>query len=691
MTLRTTLLIRSRAARLVAALVVVATVTVPFQTACAGTLPPDQDPLVLNMDAAISPGADFFQHACGKWLKGNPIPAAERGWGIANLVREEVYRQLIGICESAATSGASAGSSEQKVGDFWATGMDSTKADAQGAAPLRPYLDGIDSIRTRAGLLEVIGRFHVYRFNPLYSLFVSQDERNSDKYMIHLYQGGIRLPDRDYYFNNDSTTQHVRSEYGKHVAAMFRLLGEDAATAQRSSRTVLRLEMALARKSRTLEERRDPWANYNKRSLTELSKATPSIDWRGQFAAMGLGAVDTVIVGQPEFLAQADSLVRAAPLADWKTYLRWRVVNRLADRLSRPFDRENFRFYGMVMSGAKEQRPRWKRVLDAEEDGIGELLGQVWVKRYCSPATKARYEKLTEDIISVYRDRIRELPWMSEATKQRALAKLERVDRKVAYPDKWRDYSAMQIDRGSFAANQVSVDEWWFRHEADKLGKPIDRTEWDMTPQTYNAYYEESKVEIVLPAAAFMLPGVPDSLVDDAMLYSYAGGSTIGHEITHGFDDEGRQFDERGNMSPWWTDQDSVQFATRAKALVDQFDQYRVGEKHVRGLATLGENIADLGGVVLGYEAFKKTDQWKKGEKINGLTPDQRYFLGYALSWMGQRRPESLAQQIMTDVHAPQFLRVNGPLANLPEFYAAFGVKQGDAMWRAESVRAVIW
>jgi putative endopeptidase len=682
---------RHSGATRLAAFVLVAAATATFQAARAGTLPPNQDPLVQNIDPAISPGADFFQYACGKWLKENPIPAAERGWGLGNLVQEEVYRQLIGICESAAASASSPGASEQKVGDFWATGMDSMAADARGVTPLRPYLDAIDSIDTRARLLEVIGRFHVCRFNPLYSLFVFQDERNSDKYMIHLYQGGIRLPDRDYYFNGDSTTKHVRAEYGKHVAAMFRLLGEAPATAQRSSRTVLRIETALARKSRTLEQRRDPWANYNRRSLTELGRATPSIDWTRQFAAMGIGAVDTVIVGQPEFLAQADSLIRTVPLADWKTYLRWRVVNRLADRLSRPFDVENFRFYGTVMSGTRAQRPRWKRVLDAEENGIGELLGQVWVKRYCSPATKARYEKLTADIISAYGDRIRALPWMSDATKVRALAKLERVDRKVAYPDRWRDYSAMQIGRGSFAENQVRVDEWWFHHEADKLGKPIDRSEWDMTPQTWNAYYEGSKVEIVLPAAAFMLPGVPDSLVDDAILYSYAGASTIGHEITHGFDDEGRQFDEHGNMSPWWTDQDSVQFARRAKTLVDQFDQYKVGDKHVRGLATLGENIADLGGVVLGYEAFKRTEQWKKGEKINGLTPDQRFFLGYALAWLGQRRPESLAQQIMTDVHSPEFLRVNGPLANIPEFYAAFGVKPGDAMWRADSVRAVIW
>ncbi|HVP39330.1 MAG TPA: M13 family metallopeptidase [Candidatus Saccharimonadales bacterium] len=654
-------------------------------------LPRDKDPLVQNMDPAAKPGVDFFEYSCGRWVKSHPIPAAERGWGIANLVQEEIYQQLKGICSTAARSGAPRGTSEQKVGDFWAVGMDSIRTNKQGAAPLKPYLAQIAAIRTRADLLKTIARFQVYGISPLYSLYIGQDERNSEQYLVHLYQGGLRLPDRDYYLNTDAPTQKIRAAYAKHVAAMFRLLGENQRAAQRASATVMRIETDLARKSRTLEQRRDPWANYHKMSVAELAALAPTTDWAGQFTAMGMDSVDTVIVAQPEFVAQADSSLKVVSLDDWKTYLRWDVVSSLASFLSRPFDLEHFHFYGTVLSGTKSQRPRWKRTLDAEEEGIGELMGQVWVKKYCSPATKARYEKLTNDILDAYRERIRALPWMSETTKQRALSKLDHVTRKVAYPDRWRDYSALQLNRDSYAGDQILINEWWFHHEANKLGKPVDRTEWGMTPQTYNAYYDGSKVEIVLPAAAFMLPGLPDSLVDDALLYSYAGGSTIGHEITHGFDDEGRQFDDHGNMNPWWTDQDSVQFAQRSKKLVDQFDQYTVGDKHVRGLATLGENIADLGGVILGYEAFKKTDQWKKGESVNGLTPDQRYFLGYALSWLGHRRPESLAQQIMTDVHAPQFLRVNGPLANIPEFYQAFGVKPGDPMWRPDSLRASIW
>ena len=655
------------------------------------TLSPQQDPLVLNMDTSVSPGADFFKYACGKWLAQNPIPASERGWGIANLVNEETYRQRLQICQDAAKAKAAKGSSEQKIGDWWATGMDSVTIDKQGIEPLKPWLAEIANVHTRTEMLAVLAKFQSLGLDVGYGMFVGQDEKNSSRYIVHLYQGGLHMPDRDYYFGTDEDTKRVRGEYVKHLVELFKLLGEDSTRIATSSAAVMKLETAFAAKSRTLEQRRDPWANYHKMSLTELSKLTPTIDWKAQFVGMGVPVQDTVVVGQPEFFAQVDSCLGIARLSEWQAYLRLGLVTAYARNLAKPIDQENFHFYGTVLSGTKAQRPRWKRMLDQTEDAMGELVGQVWVEKYCSPATKARYEKLTNDIIAVYRERIQKLTWMSEPTKQRALVKLDKVARKVAYPDHWRDFSTLQQDRTSFLANQVRVNEWWFRFEANKLGKPIDRTLWDMTPQTYNAYYDGSKVEIVLPAAAFMLPGIPDSLVDDALLYSYAGGSTIGHEITHGFDDEGRQFDENGNLNPWWTEADSVAFASRAKKLADQFSAYVIGDKHVRGQATLGENIADLGGVVLGYEAFKRTDQWKRGEKINGLTPDQRYFLGYALSWLGQRRPEALQNQIMTDVHAPAFLRVNGPLANIPEFYAAFGIKPGDPMYRGDDVRVVIW
>jgi len=676
--------------RFVVALGLTFAVLAPVASAQPG-LPPEQDPLVQNRDLKVKPGTDFFRYACGGWIARNPIPPSERSWGLAKLVNEETYRQRLTICEASARANAPRGSNEQKIGDWWASGMDSARIDEQGAAPLKPYLDRIGDIHTRREMLELVGAMQGQGFRPFYTLAVFPDEQNSDVERVHLYQGGIRMPDRDYYFGKDANTRRVRREYGKHLAAVFKLLGEDSSTVATSTASVLKLETALAARSRTLEERRDPWANYHKMSFAELSKLTPTIDWKTQFDAMGVPVQDTVIVGQPEFFQQLDSCLSITRLSEWQAMLRWNVVNTLAENLSRPFDDEHFRFYGRVLTGVKTQRPRWKRMLDATEDAMGELVGQAWVKQYSSPAIKARYERLTDEIFAAYRDRIRRLEWMSEGTKARALAKLDRVGRKVAYPDHWRDYSTLQVDRGSYLANQVAVNDWWFHHEASKLGKPVDRTLWDMTPQTWNAYYDESKVEIVLPAAVFMIPGVPDSLVDDAVLYAYAGGTTIGHEITHGFDDEGRQFDEHGNLAPWWTPEDSANFAARAEKLAAQFDAYVVGGRHVRGHATLGENIADLGGVVLAYEAFQRTEQYRSGTMVNGLTPDQRFFLGHALAWLGHRRPEALQMQIMTDVHAPEFLRVNGPLSNVPEFFAAFGIGPGEPMYRAEGDRVSIW
>jgi putative endopeptidase len=655
------------------------------------TLPPELDPLVLNRDTTLSPGADFFAYANGGWVKRNPIPDSERSWGIANLVNEETYRQRRVICEEAAAANAAAGTSTQKVGDYWAAAMDSAAIEAQGAAPLKPFLDEIDAVKDRAGLLALVAKLQGQGFNASYGLWVGQDEKNSDRYIVHLVQSGLHLPDRDYYFGTAANTQRVRDAYPTHLTNMFGLLGEPVARAKASASAVMRLETALAASSRTLEERRDPWANYHPMTPADLAALTPAIDWAVQWKGMGVPPQDTVIVGQPEFLHTLDSLVTNAPLADWQAYLRWVVTTEMASHLSRAFDDEDFRFHGTVMSGIPAQRARWKRALDATESAIGELVGQEWVKKHCSPATKERYTRLTKDILAAYRERIQALPWMSAETKKAALSKLDKVGYKVAYPDQWRDYSTLEIRRDSWAANQVRVNTWWFQHEVSKLGKPIDRSEWDMTPQTYNAYYDPSKNEMVLPAAAFMLPGVPDSLVDDAILYAYAGGSTIGHEITHGFDDEGRQFDERGNLNPWWAPEDSAAFTARAQGLVEQFNGYMVGDQHVRGQATLGENLADLGGVRLGLEAFKKTAQYKSGKSINGLTPTQRYFLAYALSWLGHRRPESLAQQIMTDVHAPGFLRVNGPVANFGEFHEAFGVKPGEAMFRSDSLKVVVW
>ncbi|MGB3077400.1 MAG: M13 family metallopeptidase, partial [Chitinophagales bacterium] len=544
----------------------------------------------------------------------------------------------------------------------------------------------VNAVVNEIGYLQSIG------VSALFDSYIYQDEKNSEKMFLHLSQGGIGLPDRDYYFDSDNRTKNIRSEYVKHIAKMFVLMGDDTTTAKQNAANIMRMETSLAEKSRKLAALRDPYENYNKTDVAGLNKMTPSIDWNSLFATGGIKSVDSVIVGQPEFFKRAEELVKKESIDNWKTYLRWNLINTYADKLSKPFDQQNFSFYGTVLNGTKEQRPRWKRVLDEEENLMGFMLGQLYVERFYSPKVKARYDEMVDNVLEAYRERINKLDWMSEATKQKAQQKLGTVMKKVGYPDKWRDYSTLTIDKSSYAENVIRATKWFNDYEISKLGKPVDRTEWDMTPQTWNAYYNPSNNEIVLPAAAFIVPGMADSCVDDAIMYGYAAGSTIGHEITHGFDDQGSQFDEKGNLVEWWTKDDRAKFLDRTGTIVKQFNDYVVLDSlHINGDATQGENIADLGGMLLGLDAFKKTEQYQKGEKIGGFTPIQRYFIGFALSWYGQVRDEAMAVRVKTDVHAPNFLRVNGPPVNIDEFYTAFNIQPGDKMYRPDSLRVRIW
>ena len=658
-----------------------------------GKAPVNKDILQKNIDTTVNPGKDFFKYANGTWLKDNPIPESESRWGIGNLVQEETYARLREISQNAARdANAKPGTALQKIGDFYFTGMDSAGIEKNGIRPLQPEFDRINAISDRKSLLDVVSLFKSYRMSIMFSLPIYQDEKNSDKMAMHIWQGGLGLPNRDYYFNKDARTENIRRQYVAHVTRMMQLLGEDSATAGKHSATIMKIETDFASQSRKLEDLRDPYKNYNKMAVDALGKLTPSLNWKELLGNAGMKNPDTVIVGQPEFLKQLERSLKDVSIDDWKTYLRWHLVHAFADKLSTAFDNEHFRFYGQVLEGKKRLRDRWKRVLDNEEAAMGELLGQLYVEKYFSVVTKKRYESLVNNILDTYKERIQQLDWMSPATKEKSLAKLASVMKKVGYPDKWKDYSALTINRDSYVMNVLKANVWSFNYELNKLDKPVDRTEWDMTPQTYNAYYNPSNNEIVLPAASFIIPGLPDSLADDALIYSYAGGSTIGHEITHGFDDEGRQYDAQGNLRNWWTKDDEKKFNDRAAVMVKQFNDYVVLDSmHINGKACLGENIADLGGVILGYEAFQKTEQAKSGQLIGGLTPDQRYFLGYALSWLGHQRDQRLARQVMTDVHSPEFLRVNGPLANIPEFYKAFGVKPGDPMYLPENQRVRIW
>lgn len=650
-----------------------------------------KDFIYQNLDHKTNPGDDFFQYANGGWIKRNPIPASETGWGIGNLVVDNIRTKLKAVNEhAAAATNAATGSDDQKIGDFYQTAMDSVKADQLGISPLKPYLAQIDAVHDLKGIMAMAAVLETIGSGTFFGFYVGQDAKNSDKLEVQLGQGGLGLPNRDFYFSKLARFNTIRQAYIPHISQMLAFTRATDAAAHAAA--IMQFETALAAASRPLQDLRDPYANYHKMGITQLSALLPSVNWPQYFSAVGLSRVDSVIVGQPEFLQALDRQLKATPLAVLKSYLKWNLISDYSSSLTSAINQEHFRFYSTIVSGQTKQKLRWKRVIDQENGLMGMLLGKLFIKEYFSPQAKARYENMVNQIAIVYADRIKKLDWMSDTTKAKALVKLASVKHKIGYPDKWTDYSTMLISKDSYFNNVLQAKRWNYRDMISLYGKPVDRTRWDMYPQTYNAYYNPSNNEIVLPAAQMAIPGLRDEEIDDAVAYGYTAGSTIGHEITHGFDDEGRQFDEKGNLKSWWTKGDEQRFTKKALMLSNQFDHYVVLDSmHVNGRASLGENMADLGGIVLGLEAFKKTEQYKKGLKIDGLTPVQRYFLGYAMGWLSEERDESLARQILSDVHAPAKLRVNGPLSDLPDFYEAFGVKPGQAMYRQANDRAQIW
>ena len=650
-----------------------------------------QDFLVVNIDSTVQPGTDFFEYANGGWIKKNPIPSDESGWGVGNLVQEELYTRLKTINEKAIAESAAKETVSQKIADFWQSGMDTVAIDKAGLEPLKEQMDAIANIKNTTELIKVTSDFHKKGIRGLLSDYVGQDDKNSEVIAFQLGQGGLGMPNRDYYFNTDSKSLAVKAAYQKYLYQTFVELGNDSISAIKKSDIVFALESKLAKASRKLADLRDPYKNYNKLSFEALNKLTPNINWQDYIAIQGIKKLDSVIVGQPEFYAALNNELKATPIDAWKDYLRFHLVSSLASYLDSKTYQYNFD-YRKTLNGTSKPRPRWKRVLDAEEGAIGEALGQLFVKEYFNEKAKERYSNLVEAMRDTYKERIEKLTWMSDSTKQKALYKLSKITKKVGYPDKWKDFSAMNIDKVPFVANMLRANEWWNNYSINKLGKPVDRTEWDMTPQTYNAYYNPSNNEIVLPAGMFAVPGMKDEDLDDGFVYGYAAASTIGHEMTHGFDDEGRQYDEKGNLRSWWLDIDSVNFTDKTKYIIKQFNEFvPVDTLHVNGSATQGENIADLGGLRIGLDAFKKTDAYKNNQLVAGMTPLQRYFLGYAYSWMFSERKERIASQLMTDVHAPAKERVNGPVVNLPEFYEAFNIKPSDKMYRPDSLRVSIW
>ena len=648
---------------------------------------PAPDFLADNIDSTVNPASDFFDYANGAWIKKNPIPADQSGWGIGYLVQEDIYTRLRDINEKAAATQSAAGSISQKIGDFWYSGMDSAGIDKQGLTPLKPDLDTIQHVASLEEFLSVFARLQKKGVSGLMGGGIYQDEKKSDQMALHLSQGGLGMPDRDYYFNTDEKSVSVRKAYQLYLYKSFRSLGKDSIGAVAAANAVYALETALAKASRKIEALRDPNANYHKMNLAQLQKLYYKIGWKDFLLNSSIPVIDSVIVGQPEFFVALNQELTKTPLETWKNYLAFHLLSSSASYMSQDLFTDRFN-YRKSITGVLSPKLRWKRVLDAEENAIGEALGQLFVHEYFPEKSKKRYNEIVEAIRDAYKERIMRLSWMSDSTKQKALLKLSRITKKVGYPDKWRDFSALIIDRGPWILNVQRASEWWYMDQVKKLGKPVDRTEWDMSPQTYNAYYNPSNNEIVLPAGQFMVPGKKDDELDDAFVYGYAAASTVGHEITHGFDDQGRQFDDVGNLRDWWQPNDAKLFKQNADLIIRQFNAYiPVDTIHVNGEASQGENIADLGGVLLGWDAFIKTEAYKKGEKIGGLTPAQRFFLGYAYSWMYNQRKEIMASLLMSDVHSLPKERVNGPLSNIPAFYEAFGVKPGDKMYRPDSLR----
>ena len=651
------------------------------------------DPLLTNRDTTISPSDDFFLYANGGWFKRNPIPASENSNGIFRIIGDTINAQIKNICEkSASNTNATKGSKEQKIGDFYSSGMDTITIEKLGLQPIKTEIQRIDAITDIPSLMATIGYLHTIGASPAFSFYVGQDDKISTKYAVFFGQGGLGLGNRDYYFNTDSETVTIRSEYLKHLQAMFQLMGKNEVLAKNDAATIMKFETELAKNSRKLGALRDPIKNYNKFSLAQFKTNSPNSVWEKVLPVLGVAKADTIIVGQPEFFIALDKMVKSYSVDDWKTYLKWDLVNTYAGYLNKAFESQNFKFYSTVMSGVKIQKPRWKRIVEQTDGSLGELIGQVYVAEYLPKGSKEKLLEIGNNIRDVYAEHIKKLDWMSESTKKKALFKLSKIVMKVGYPDKWKDLSSISINRNNYCENVMATNKWSYNYMVSKFGKPVDKSEWGMQPQTYNAYYNPSNNEIVVPACNILIPGFEGRMPDDAILYGIIGGSTFGHEITHGFDDQGSQYDANGNLHNWWTDEDLAKFKVKTKLIVAQFNKFEpLKGKFVNGDATQGENIADLGGVVMGLEAFKKTKQFKTNQKISGLTPEQRYFIAYSYAWMINVKPEYLAQQIMTDVHAPAHYRINGPLANMPEFYKAFAINPGSKMYQPDSLRVIIW
>jgi len=641
------------------------------------------------MDTTVNPADNFFLYANGAWLKKTVIPPSETAWGGMYSMTQDNNKDLHEILEDVSKQDNPAGSKEQKVGDLYLSGMDTTAIDKLGFNPVKPLLAKINAVADYKQLINVAASTFNDGDGFLFGFYTAPDDRNSKLNVAHFDQTGLGLPTRDYYFATDSASVKIRAEYVKYIAKLFALTGVDTATASKKAAGVLKLETAIAQSHLTPTELRDPVKNYNKFAVKDFQKDVPDIDLKNVFNLMNLHT-DTILVGQPKYYVALDILLKNQPIQVWKDDLTFNALDNASASLSKPFRDAHFAFRNTVLVGQKKQKERWRNMVEVIDNGLGELLGQLYVAKYFPPEAKVRMQTLVSNLKSVYQARITRLDWMSPATKQKALEKLAAFTVKIGYPDKWKNYDDVVINKDSYYQNLESISKHNYNDELKKVNKPVDKTEWGMTPSTVDAYNNPTNNEIVFPAGILQFPFF-DKDADDAINYG-AIGVVIGHEMTHGFDDQGRQYDKDGNLKDWWTPEDAAKFKQRVQVLINQYSGYTVlNNVHVNGALTQGENLADNGGMQIAYEAFKRTPEGKGDTKIDGFTPDQRFFLSLAQVWRMKIRDEAVRMSISTNPHSPPMYRTNGPMSNMTSFYKAWNVKPTNKMYRPDSARVKVW
>ena len=642
------------------------------------------------MDKSADPCVDFYQYSCGGWKKNNPIPPDQTSWEVYGKLYQDNLTYLRSLLEEA-SNGSHRDAVTQKIGDFYGACIDESAAEKRGLAPVQADLDSIARLSSEKDITALLARLQfAYGRTILFAQGSTQDPDNAEQQIAELDQGGLGLPDRDYYVKTDAKSQEIRQRYVEHVNKVFELMGDSSDAAKTDADTVMRMETALAKAQLTRVDRRDPYKLKHKMNVAELSGLAPNIEWKVYYKQLQYPGFQVLNLATPDYLKEVNRQLTSEPVANWKTYLRFHVVDSSSPYLSSTFVNENFEFYRKYLRGAKEQQPRWKRCVQYADRDLGEALGQVYVRKTFSPETKAATVEMVRRIEDAMGERIRQLDWMSPETKQQALKKLQGIRNKIGYPDKWRDYSSVEISRTDFAVDVRRTGEFERRRDINKIGKPVDRGEWDMSPPTVNAYYNPQMNDINFPAGVLQ-PPLYDPKLDDAPNYGDTGG-TIGHELTHGFDDEGSQFDAGGNLKNWWTKEDRAKFDARTKCVEDQYAQYVVvDDVHINSALTLGEDVADLGGEILAYIAWKGATRDKELKPVEDLTPEQRFFVGFAQWACGNDRPEELRVRAQTDPHSPAKYRVNGVVVNMPEFSQAFSCKEGQPMVKPSNKVCKVW